>query len=83
MTRKLVLPIKSIFIFIIFSNLAYANIQENLINKFLETETLIFSFTQKIADNEEFGECYVKYPLLMKCNYKNVKQKSIIANGKQ
>jgi len=82
LTRKLVLPIKSIFIFIIFSNLAYANIQENLINKFLETETLIFSFTQKIADNEEFGECYVKYPLLMKCNYKNVKQKSIIANGK-
>ena len=28
------------------------------------------------------GNCFIKYPLLMKCNYQNVKQKTIIANGK-
>jgi len=28
------------------------------------------------------GSCYIKYPLLMKCNYNNSKQKTIISNGK-
>ena len=46
------------------------------------TKTLSFDFKQKIAEKEEIGNCYIKYPLLMKCNYKNSKQKSIIANGK-
>ena len=28
------------------------------------------------------GSCVIKYPLLMKCDYENFKQKSIISNGK-
>ena len=47
-----------------------------------ETETLSFNFVQKIADNKEVGICFIKYPLLMKCNYKNEKKKIIISNGK-
>ena len=48
----------------------------------METQTLTFDFTQKIADEEEIGNCFIKYPLLMKCNYKNLKEKVIISNGK-
>jgi len=43
---------------------------------------LSFDFIQKIAEKEEIGNCFIKYPLLMKCNYKNLKQKTIISNGK-
>ncbi len=79
---------KKIFIFFIFSsflvssNISLADIQKRLINKITATKTLSFTFKQKIAEDIETGNCVIKYPLLMKCNYKNLKQKSIIANGK-
>jgi len=57
-----------------------ANIQEKLIIKYKAINTLHFDFTQKIGEKVEFGNCYIKYPLLMKCEYPK-KNKSIIANG--
>ena len=65
-----------------FCTIASADLQKNLIDKLITTKTLIFDFKQKIADKEEIGNCFIKYPLLMKCNYKNFKQKTIISNGK-
>ena len=56
--------------------------KEKLINKLQETKTLSFDFIQKIAENEEIGNCFIKYPLLMRCNYEDQKKKSIISNGK-
>ena len=60
-----------------------ADLQKNLINKLTATKTLSFDFKQKISDKEEIGHCFIKYPLLMKCNYQNIKQKTIISNGKK
>ena len=60
-----------------------ADLQKNLINKLTATKTLSFDFKQKISDAEEIGNCFIKYPLLMKCNYQNLKQKTIISNGKK
>ena len=60
-----------------------ADLQTKLINKLTGTKTLSFDFKQKIADKEEVGNCFIKYPLLMKCNYQNLKQKTIISNGKK
>jgi outer membrane lipoprotein-sorting protein len=57
-------------------------LQKNLINKFTGIKTLSFNFNQKISEKEEKGNCFIKYPLLMKCNYQNLKQKTIISNGK-
>ncbi len=45
-------------------------------------QTLSFNFEQKIAENKEEGKCIIKYPLLMRCDYQNIKQKIIISNGK-
>ena len=59
-----------------------ADLQKNLINKITATKTLSFNFKQKIAEKVEFGNCYIKYPLLMKCIYQNLKQKSVISNGR-
>ena len=69
---------KSLF----FTNICLANLQKDLINKLTGIKTLSFDFKQKISDQEETGKCFIKYPLLMKCNYQNLKQKTIISNGK-
>ena len=64
------------------TSVSLADLQKNLINKLTATKTLSFDFKQKISDKEEMGNCFIKYPLLMKCNYQNLKQKTIISNGK-
>ena len=64
------------------ASVSLADLQKNLINKLTATKTLSFDFKQKISDKEETGNCFIKYPLLMKCNYQNLKQKTIISNGK-
>jgi len=70
------------FLYIFFINSTQANFQEKLINKYKAINTLHFDFTQKIGEKVEFGSCYIKYPLFMKCEYPK-KNKSIIANGKK
>ena len=57
---------------------ANANLQKELINNITATKTLSFSFKQKIAQTVEIGNCFIKYPLLMKCDYKNLKQSELI-----
>ena len=82
MTKKIFFLLKIFFLFLLSINIVLADLQKNLINKLTATQTLTFNFKQKIADKEEIGNCFVKYPLLMKCNYKNLKGKTIISNGK-
>ena len=82
MKRKLIIPFNTFIIFFTITNITFANIQENLINKLISTKTLTFNFKQTISEKEETGDCYIKYPLLMKCNYENIKQKVIVSNGK-
>jgi len=78
--KKILLNI--FFIYLVSTNISLADIQKDLINKLTSTKTLSFDFKQIISDQEEVGSCYIKYPLLMKCNYNNSKQKTIISNGK-
>jgi len=80
--KKLFFLFNIFFINLFLISVAFADLQKNLINKLTATQTLTFDFKQKIADKEEIGNCFVKYPLLMKCNYKNSKGKTIISNGK-
>ena len=82
MIKKLFFLLKIFFLYLISINIVLADLQKNLINKLTATQTLTFDFKQKIADKEEVGNCFIKYPLLMKCNYKNLKEKTIISNGK-
>jgi len=80
--KKLVFFIKVFLIYFFSLSFAFSNLQDNLINKLSSTKTLSFDFKQIIADKEETGNCFIKYPLLMKCNYKNLKQKTLISNGR-
>ena len=82
MKKKLIFLFQIIFIYILFLSISFADLQKNLIYKITATKTLSFNFKQNIAEKVEFGNCYIKYPLLMKCIYQNLKQKSVISNGK-
>ena len=82
MIKKIFFLFKILFIYLFSIGISSADLQKNLINKLTATKTLSFTFKQKIAEKEEVGNCFIKYPLLMKCNYQNLKQKSLISNGK-
>ena len=82
MIKKLFFLLNIFFIYLFSASVSLADLQKNLINKLTATKTLSFDFKQKISDKEEIGNCFIKYPLLMKCNYQNLKQKTIISNGK-
>mgnify|MGYP001229919115 CR=1 FL=1 len=71
-----------LFFYLFFSATSQANFQEELVNKYKNTDTLYFDFVQKIGEKVEYGNCYIKYPLLMKCEYPK-KNKILIANGKK
>ena len=83
MIKKLFFLFNIFFIYLFSIGISTADLQTNLINKLTATQTLSFDFKQKISDKEEIGHCFIKYPLLMKCNYQNIKQKTIISNGKK
>ena len=79
--KKLNIIFFTFFFYLSFVNSSQANFQEKLINKYKTIDTLSFDFTQKIGGKVEFGNCYIKYPSLMRCEYPE-KKKSIIVNGK-
>ena len=82
MIKKIIFLFQIFLIYFLSINISFADLQTNLINKITAIKTLSFNFKQKIAEKEEVGRCVIKYPLLMKCDYENFKQKSIISNGK-
>ena len=82
MIKKLFFFLNIFLIYLLSISISPADIKNSIINKLTETKTLTFSFKQKISDKEEMGNCFIKYPLLMKCNYQNLKQKTVISNGK-
>ena len=82
MIKKLYFITITIFFFLCSIGISYANLQEKLVNKLKETKTLSFDFIQKIAEKEEIGKCFIKYPLMMKCDYEDFKKKTIISDGK-
>ena len=82
MIKKSFFLLNILFIYLFSASVSLADLQKDLINKLTAIKTLSFDFKQKISDKEEVGKCFIKYPLLMKCNYQNLKQKIIISNGK-
>ena len=82
MKKKIFFLFSVFLIYSISEAFAETNLQKNIIIKLTGTKTLSFQFNQKIADKKSEGNCYIKYPLRMKCNYQDIKKKVIIANGK-
>ena len=82
MTKKINFTLLIIFFYLFSFSYSQANFKEKLIDKLKTTNTLSFDFIQIIGKKKEIGNCHIKYPLFMKCEYPK-KKKSIIANGKK
>ena len=82
MTKKINFTSLIIFFYLFSFSYSQANFKEKLIDKLKTTNTLSFDFIQIIGKKKEIGNCHIKYPLFMKCEYPK-KKKSIIANGKK
>jgi len=80
--KKIIFLFKIIIIFLFAINMSFADLHKNIINKLALTKTMSFNFQQIVAEKEEVGICFIKYPLLMKCEYENAKGKILISNGK-
>jgi len=67
--KKINLVFVALFFYFFIFSYSHATLQEKIISKLEDTETLTFDFIQKIADKEEIGNCYIK-------------GKSVISNGR-
>ena len=74
--------LKIIFIFFLTKTYAFAEIKQKLIKKLENTQTLTFNFNQKISDKIQTGNCIIKYPRLIRCDYEDSYNKRLISNGK-
>ena len=80
--KKIIFFLKIVTTYLFTIAICYADLQQNIIKKLTSTKTMTFNFQQKIEEKKEVGFCFIKYPLLIKCEYKNVKGKTLISNGK-
>ncbi|MDA9085150.1 outer-membrane lipoprotein carrier protein LolA [Candidatus Pelagibacter sp.] len=70
-----------IFIILNFYNPVFSSTKEKIISKFLLTNNLSFNFIQTIDNKDEKGNCIIKYPKKIYCEYDGINKKIIVSNG--
>jgi outer membrane lipoprotein-sorting protein len=70
-----------LFIFNIY-NQAMSSKKEGIISKLEKTYSLSFNFKQSIDEYNEEGQCIIKYPKKIYCEYNNTEKKIIVSDGK-
>ena len=71
-----------IFFILNIYNITQASIKENIISKLQQTKSLSFNFKQTIGKKVENGNCIIKYPKKIYCEYENLNKKILVSNGK-
>ena len=67
---------------ILFSNNVLAEIKDKIIQNLSDTDNFSFDFEQNINGKIEKGNCKIKYPKKIYCNYDSSNQKILVSNGK-
>ena len=70
-----------VFSLFFFSN-ASAFYKEQIISELKKINNLSFDFEQRIDKKEEKGNCIIKYPKKIFCEYKKSNNKILVSNGK-
>jgi outer membrane lipoprotein-sorting protein len=70
------------FIFIFLANNTNASNKENIINNLKNTQNINFEFEQNINKKIEKGNCIIKYPKKIFCEYVGSNNKILVSNGK-
>ena len=71
-----------IFFILNIYNLAFSSSKENIISKLKTTNNMSFNFIQTIDKKKEKGNCIIKYPKKIFCEYNNSNKKIVVSNGK-
>jgi len=71
-----------LFFILNFHTFAHGSIEEKIISRLEKTNNLSFSFKQTIGDKSENGNCIIKYPKKIYCEYDNLNKKIIVSNGR-
>ena len=71
-----------IFFILNFYSHVYSSTKDEIISKIKLTDNLSFDFIQTIDDKNENGNCIIKYPKKIWCEYNNNNKKIIVSNGK-
>ena len=69
------------FIFFVITE-SGASTKENIIQNFKKIENISFNFEQNINDKVEKGNCTIKYPKKIFCEYSRSNNKILVSNGK-
>ena len=69
------------FLIINFYNPALSSMKEKIIDKMRLTNNLSFNFIQTIGEKNEKGNCIIKYPKKIYCEYEGINKKIIVSNG--
>ena len=67
--------------FFFLQNNAQASNKSNILNKLSKIENISFNFIQTINGKDERGECIIKYPKKIFCEYERRKNKILVSNG--
>ena len=65
-----------------FTNFGNASNKQNILDNLNKTNNISFSFVQTIGGKDEKGECIIKYPKKIFCEYERRKNKVLVSNGK-
>jgi len=72
-----------IILFILnFYNPVFSSEKKKIISRMKLTNNLSFNFIQTIDKKDENGNCIIKYPKKIFCEYNNLDKKIIVSNGK-
>ena len=72
----------SIFFLILFTTETPAQIKDQILLNLLNTNNISFNFEQNINGKIENGNCIVKYPKKIYCDYNLSNKKIMFSNGK-
>jgi len=64
------------------STKAVATVKENIIKNLKNTNNISFNFEQNINGKIENGNCKIKYPKKIYCDYNLSNQKTLVSNGR-
>ena len=70
-----------VFILVFYTSV-HATTKEKIITNLEQTSNISFNFKQSIDKKNEKGNCIIKYPKKIYCEYKNLNKKIIVSNGK-
>ncbi len=79
MLKKIIFILFFLFSFTQFSN---GSVKNKITNNLLKINNLSFNFKQTIGEKTEEGNCIIKYPKKIFCQYNNRNKKILVSNGK-